>query len=312
MAWSVVQHAFSTGSTTRSYVSTPTAGNLLICVVYASNGGTITLSDSGGNAWIKTLGTQGLNSGDNTITACFYCLSANGNASTLTIGGYGTLSRLFIEACEVAFGAGATYAFDAAHSVNYSGSYMFISSSTIDCSLGVSSVNGEFRIAGGALFTASRALSPVNTVIDDSGLYNSTCRCGVEYVTTTTLPSMTCNAASYYGCFFNASFIGTQPPFATTVAQQVGGLRQAISATVGTLYPGERFIPTLREAATIGVSAGERIWPVPVVPQYHYAMRRTDTGVAGGFVAWVNTTGDSTGSPVAVGVQGPPMILGRY
>ena len=43
----------------------------------------------------------------------------------------------------------------------------------------------------------------------------------------------------------------------------------------------------------------------PVQKVVHYQMRRSDTGVMGGYAFWVNITGDTQGAPAAVGTVGP-------
>ncbi len=52
--------------------------------------------------------------------------------------------------------------------------------------------------------------------------------------------------------------------------------------------------------------------PIPENTVIFYSMRRTDTGAVGGYAHWVNTTGDATGAPAAIGTVGQPVIIATW
>lgn len=86
---------------------------------------------------------------------------------------------------------------------------------------------------------------------------------------------------------------------------------------------GDQFETSLDSVTDLGFTIQEKtpvasgfFVPTPIIgvggKTTYYSMRRTDTGAVGGYAHWVNTTGDATGAPAAIGTVGSPVIITTF
>ena len=320
MAWSIVQNPWAKKVVSCGF-TTNTAGNVLVAAFAYLDASNVqaSISDTNGNTWQGPYYWYNTGSGSGLGLVVYICLNAKAYAGTNTvtfsgtgIATYAAYDLVFL--MELTYGAGYTYTVG---QTNNAGAYSAsIAGGVTELTTVTTPSTSEFVVAVSACWQGSQnGSSTYSGNVSQSYVGDSaTLTGGLQYVvsvagsTTISAYWQSPGGTSYTYAIETVCIIPQVT--STIIAQKVGGLRQAISATVGTLYPGERFVPTLREAATIGATPGELGNAVGLT--YYYVMRRTDTGVAGGYVFWINTDGSASGSPTAVGVQGAPMILARH